>query len=206
IKYYRRYHVTLLLNRIIALPNHPAPFAIGNYSLSAVPLAATSFNLLSRIQTTWETALVVTFSCRISIISHISISPIYKNIRFIFEFLWYYSGVPFREFRKTQEAIIPRRKNILLGHTEENSLAHHFSANEGNLEALDTSRLTYEGCSAAKLTEEQQTFVDSTTFYSSTYPCGRDRSRYRNDISWPAFAAADDGNTRVARWRDKKVG
>ncbi|EGI68744.1 hypothetical protein G5I_02523 [Acromyrmex echinatior] len=34
---------------------------------------------------------------------------------------------------------------------------------------------------------------------SSTYPCGRDRSRYRNDISWPAFAAADGGNMRVAR-------
>ncbi|KYN36719.1 hypothetical protein ALC56_08510 [Trachymyrmex septentrionalis] len=139
------------------------------------------------------------------------------------------SGIPFREFRKTQEAIIPRRKNILLGHTEKNirfhklreimNLAHNFSANEGNLEALDTSRLTYEGCNAAKLTEEQQTFVDSTTSYagrslnrfnrrlSSTYPYRRDRSRYRNDISWPAFAAADGGNMRVARgWRDKKVG
>lgn len=53
-----RNHITLPLNRAIALPNHPAPFAIGNYSLSAVPFAATSFNLLSRIQTTWETALV----------------------------------------------------------------------------------------------------------------------------------------------------
>ncbi|KYM83870.1 hypothetical protein ALC53_05730 [Atta colombica] len=158
------------------------------------------------------------------------------------------SGVPFREFRKTQEAIIPRRKNILLGHTEENSLAHNFSANKGNLEALDISRLTYEGCSAAKLMKKQQTFVDSTTFYGkssrtksnpapvpirlegprpaegkakigpiyymenrfnrrlSIYPCGRDRSRYRNDISWPVFAAADGGNMRIARWRDKKVG
>lgn len=53
-----RNHITSPLNRAIALPNHPAPFAIGNYSLSAVPFAATSFNLLSRIQTTWETALV----------------------------------------------------------------------------------------------------------------------------------------------------
>ncbi|KYM99902.1 hypothetical protein ALC62_09523, partial [Cyphomyrmex costatus] len=134
--YYRHYHVTLP-------------------SLSVVPLAATSFNLLSRIQTTWETALVYSAKpFRIEIVLYI----IYYRC----------SGVPFREFRKTQEAIIPRRKNILLGHTEENSLAHSFSANEVNFEALDTSRLTYEGCSAAKLTEEQQTFVNSITFYFSS--------------------------------------
>ncbi|KYQ60088.1 hypothetical protein ALC60_00912 [Trachymyrmex zeteki] len=40
-----------------------------------------------------------------------------------------------------------------------------YSRDNGDIMSVDLSRLTYEGCSAVKLTEEQQTFVNSTTFY-----------------------------------------